>query len=296
MKYINDFLDYLKYEKNYSDETIKNYNIDITDYYEYIDKRHLSFKDISYNDARDYVRYLTEEKKESSSTVSRYISALRTFFNYLVKIEYLDKNVFLLIKLPKKGKHLPKFFYYNEIENMLDSIDIDTSLGYRNMLLLDLLYATGVRVSELVNIKISDIDINGKKIKIMGKGSKERYVYFDDNTKDMINIYIKKWRRELDKKNSKYLLLNNNGEGLSTRGVRYILDGIIKKTSIDKNISPHMLRHSFATSLLNEGCDIMSVQELLGHSSLSATGIYTHVTNDRLKEVFMKTMPRAKKK
>ena len=296
MKYINDFLDYLKYEKNYSDETIKNYKIDLLDYYDYISKKDLSFKDITYNDARDYVRYLSEDKKESSSTVSRYISALRTFFNYLVKKNHLDKNVFLLVKLPKKGKHLPNFFYYNEIKDMLDSIDTDTSLGYRNLLILDLLYATGVRVSELVNIKINDIDFNDRKIKIMGKGSKERYVYFDPNTKDLLKTYINKWRRELNKKNNNYLLLNNNGGELTTRGVRYILDGIIKKTSIDKNISPHMLRHSFATSLLNEGCDIMSVQELLGHSSLSTTGIYTHVTNDRLKEVYMKTMPRAKKK
>ena len=151
-------------------------------------------------------------------------------------------------------------------------------------------------MSELIGIQLEDISLDRKQIKILGKGAKERYVYFDDQTKACLQTYLKEARPSLTgKKKNNDLLLNQNGGPLTARGVRYLLNKIIQKTSIEKNISPHMLRHSFATSLLNEGCDIMSVQELLGHANLSATGIYTHVTNDRLKEVYYKAMPRAKK-
>ncbi len=296
MKTIREFLAYLQYEKNYSKETIKNYEIDLLDFESYLSVHHLTKQKLTYNDARDYVRFLSEEKKESATTVSRYISALRTYFNYLVREDELEKNVFSLVKLPKKGKHLPKFFYYNEIREMLESIDRSTAVGQRDYLLIHLLYATGVRVSELIGIQLEDISLDRKQIKILGKGAKERYVYFDDQTKACLQTYLKEARPSLTgKKKNNDLLLNQNGGPLTARGVRYLLNKIIQKTSIEKNISPHMLRHSFATSLLNEGCDIMSVQELLGHANLSATGIYTHVTNDRLKEVYYKAMPRAKK-
>lgn len=296
MKNIEKFIDYLKYQKNYSLETIKNYRIDLESFYNYISSKNMTYNNITYNDAREYVKYLSEEKKEAASTVSRYISALRSFYNFLVKENVLEQNVFLLIKLPKKGKHLPKFFYFNEVEEMLNSIDTTSDLGKRNLLILELLYATGVRVSELINIKINDISLIDNKIKILGKGDKERYVYFDKRTKVTLDNYIKDVRPNLlSSKSDNYLILNSNGNVITTKGIRYLLNKIISKTSIEKNISPHMLRHSFATSLLNEGCDIMSVQELLGHASLSATGIYTHVTNDRLKEVYYNTMPRAKK-
>lgn len=293
---IQSFLEYLQYEKNYSKETITNYEIDLLDFYSYMQTHHITEKSFSYNDARDYIRFLSEEKKESAATVSRYISALRTYFKYLVREEKLDKNVFALVKLPKKGKHLPKFFYYNEIREMLDSIDKSTEAGVRDYLIVHLLYATGVRVSELVGIKVEDISLEKNQIKILGKGAKERYVYFDNHTKECLKEYLSEARPKLSKSlKTNHLLLNQKGETLTARGIRYILNKMIQKTSIEKNISPHMLRHSFATSLLNEGCDIMSVQELLGHANLSATGIYTHVTNDRLKEVYYKTMPRAKK-
>ena len=176
---------------------------------------------------------------------------------------------------------------------MFDIPDLSSPLGQRDRLILELLYATGVRVSELVNIKLSDI--RGRELKILGKGNKERYVEFGDYADEILKLYLNDGYQKLNKKNSEYLLLNKNYTRLTDRGVRFILDNIITKTSINKNISPHMIRHSFATHLLNEGCDLLSVQQLLGHASLSATSIYTHITNDRIKEVYFNTHPRAKK-
>ena len=158
-----------------------------------------------------------------------------------------------------------------------------------------MLYATGVRVSELVNIKVSDIDEDGHSILVLGKGNKERYVTYGDYCSEILDLYLSDGYLKLNTNKSCYLFLNNNGGNLTDRGVRYILDRIIKHTSIQKNISPHMIRHSFATHLLNEGADLLSVQKLLGHESIKATQIYTHVTTDRLKEVYFRSFPRAKK-
>ena len=159
-----------------------------------------------------------------------------------------------------------------------------------------MLYATGVRVGELVSIKVSDINLNDRSIKILGKGNKERYVSFGDYCDEILNKYLDDGYLLLNKKDSKYLFLNKNGGELTERGVRYILDGIINKTTISKKISPHMIRHSFATHLLNEGCDLLSVQKLLGHDSISATQVYTHVSTERIKDVYYHSFPRARKR
>ena len=225
--------------------------------------------------------------------MKRKISSLRGFYKYLINNKVIDSNPFSLVSLPKKERHLPRFFYYNELEEMFQVPKLNTALGQRDRLLLEMLYATGVRVSELVNIKVSDI--NGEEIKVLGKGNKERIVEFGDYAESILELYLKEGYKHLNVKKSEYLFLNNRGGKLTTRGVRYILDNIINKTTIDKKISPHMLRHTFATHLLNEGCDLLTVQELLGHESLTATSIYTHITNDRLKEVYFKCHPRAKK-
>ena len=247
---------------------------------------------IKYNDVHSFLKELND-KKDSNSTISRKISALRGFYKYLLKEEYCEKNPFSLVSLPKKEKKLPRFFYYNELESLLEVSDLSTPLGQRDRLILEMLYATGVRVSELVNIKLNDI--SDHEIKVLGKGNKERIVRFGTYALEILDMYLKDGYKKLNVKNIDYLFLNNRGDQLTTRGVKYILDKVIDKTSIDKKISPHMLRHTFATHLLNEGCDITSVSELLGHASLSATAIYTHVTNDRLKEVYYHTHPRAKK-
>lgn len=291
MKYLEQYLHYLKYEKNYSSDTINSYEEDILEYLDFLDDYGLSILHVKYDDIRGFLKMLGN-KKNKASTLARKISSLRGFYKFLINNNYTSSNPFSLVKTPKKEKKLPRFFYYNEIEQLFEAIDLSSSLGQRDRAILEILYATGVRVSELVNIKIGDI--TGMEIKVLGKGSKERIVQFGDYAKEALELYLENGYRALNVKNSDYLFLNSNGGKLTTRGIRYILDKVIVKTSINKKISPHMLRHSFATHLLNEGCDILSVQELLGHESLSTTAIYTHVTTDRLKEVYYRTHPRAK--
>lgn len=292
MKYLSEYLEYLKYQKNYSDETIHSYSIDIEEFLDYINSECINICEVGYDVVKAWLIHL-DEKKNKSTTVSRKISSLRGFYKYLINNKVIDSNPFSLVSLPKKERHLPRFFYYNELEEMFQVSKLNTALGQRDRLLLEMLYATGVRVSELVNIKVSDI--NGEEIKVLGKGNKERIVEFGDYAESILELYLNEGYKSLNVKKSEYLFLNNRGGKLTTRGVRYILDNIINKTTIDKKISPHMLRHTFATHLLNEGCDLLTVQELLGHESLTATSIYTHITNDRLKEVYFKCHPRAKK-
>ncbi len=292
MKYLSEYLEYLKYQKNYSDETIHSYSIDIEEFLDYINSECINICEVGYDVVKAWLIHL-DEKKNKSTTVSRKISSLRGFYKYLINNKVIDSNPFSLVSLPKKERHLPRFFYYNELEEMFQVPKLNTALGQRDRLLLEMLYATGVRVSELVNIKVSDI--NGEGIKVLGKGNKERIVEFGDYAESILELYLNEGYKSLNVKKSEYLFLNNRGGKLTTRGVRYILDNIINKTTIDKKISPHMLRHTFATHLLNEGCDLLTVQELLGHESLTATSIYTHITNDRLKEVYFKCHPRAKK-
>lgn len=294
-KIVDDYLDYLCYEKNYSNNTIINYNDDICEYLDYIDSEGLDFRNILYSDIRFYLMYLKDTKKDNNSSIDRKLSAIRGFYKYLANNKVVKNNVFSLVSGPKKSKRLPRFFEYNELEELFDACDLGTSLGQRDRLLLEMLYATGVRVSELVNIKVSDIDEDGHSILVLGKGNKERYVTYGDYCSEILDLYLSDGYLKLNTNKSCYLFLNNNGGNLTDRGVRYILDRIIKHTSIQKNISPHMIRHSFATHLLNEGCDIKTVQELLGHESLESTQIYTHVSNEHLRSVYLKCHPLNKK-
>jgi len=289
---LNDFCDYLLYEKNYSIETIKSYNTDILEYGIYLQEKNVNYLKVKYGDIKDYLIYLND-KDNGNATISRKISALRSFYKYLVNNGVIENNPILSIKLPKKERKLPRFFSYNELDELFNVPDLSTPLGQRDRLILELLYATGVRVSELVNIKCSDI--KGREIIILGKGNKERIVSFGDYADEILKLYLSDGYKKLNQKNSPYLLLNKNYTNLTDRGVRLILDKIISRTAINKNISPHMIRHSFATHLLNEGCELLSVQQMLGHESLSATAIYTHVTTDRVKDIYYKTHPRAKK-
>ena len=291
---LEDFLKYLELEKNDSEYTSLNYKLDIEAYLDYCKENSIDYKNISYKQARSYINYLYDEKEDKSSTISRKISCIRSYYKYLANYG-IENYSFYLLKLPKKGKRLPKFLEYNELEELFDVPNTSTPLGQRDRLIIELLYASGIRVGELVSIKLEDINFSNKTIKILGKGNKERIAYFNDVTKKYLDIYINGGRIKLDVKGSDYLLLNYKGGVITTRGVELVLDKIIKKTSLNKHLTPHMLRHSFATHLLNEGCDLLSVQELLGHARLSDTNIYTHVTNDRLKDVYLKTHPRARK-
>ncbi len=294
-KYLDKYLDYLKYQKNYSEYTVISYCNDIVEYLNYLDTEALDFKKVEYSDIRFYLMFLKDNKEDNNASIDRKLSALRGFYKFLANEKIVSNNVFSLINGPKKEKKLPRYFEYNELEELFLVPDRSTILGQRDLLLLELLYATGVRVGELVNIKVGDIDLTSRSILILGKGNKERIVTYGEYCEEILKEYLNDGYVRLNLGREEYLFLNKNGKQLTERGVRYILDQIIKKTSLNKNISPHMLRHSFATHLLNEGCDLLTVQKLLGHESIKATQIYTHVTTDRLKEVYYKSFPRAKK-
>ncbi len=293
-KLVTQFLEYLVYQRNYSHYTITNYQKDLLIYQIYLKKEDLDYLKIEYTDLRFYLMYLKEEKKEKNSSICRNLSALRTFYNYLMANSLIDNNPFNYISGPKKEKRLPRYFEYNELEQLFQAPDIHTPYGQRDSLILEMLYATGVRVGELVNIKLKDMNEEERTILILGKGNKERIVHYGEYAKDILEIYLKDGYPKINKNNLEYLFINNKGTKLTERGIRDILNRIIKKTTLHKKISPHMLRHTFATHLLNEGCDILSVQKLLGHESIDATQIYTHVTTDHLKEVYFHSFPRAK--
>ena len=281
---VDKFLFFLKVELNYSELTIKSYQLDLTDFFEYIESKKINYLTITNHDVRGYLKYL-DSCNLKNSTISRRISTLRTFYNYLVDENIVENNVFHNVKNPKLEKKLPNYLNYNEMEELLESIDISTTEGLEKRLLIEMFYSTGCRVSEMINVKISDIDFTNKTIRIMGKGSKERIVYFGDYASKYLDNYLSKVKCD------KYLFTNKKGEKLTVNEVEQIVKDIMKHISIKTHVTPHTLRHTFATHLLN-GADIKTVQELLGHANLSTTGIYTHVSSDRLKDIYFKTFKR----
>lgn len=263
--------------KNYSSFTLISYINDLYYFYKYINKNLISATE---EDIRKYIIYLNKSKK-SSNTISRTISTFKTFYKFLLQNNLIKENPVRRISFPKKAKRLPKFLYYNEMLEIINETK-NNSYSVRDRLIIEMLYATGVRISELINIKLTDIDFNERKIVVMGKGSKERVVYYGEHA----SLALKEYLNVFNRKDNKYLFLNARGEKLTTSGVRYIINNIMKRLSIKTHVTPHVLRHTFATDMLNNGCDIIIVQELLGHSSLSSTEVYTHVTNERIKEVY----------
>ena len=296
MKDVDNFIKYLKLERNYSKYTIRNYELDITSYVNYCNINKINIYKVKYSDIKSYLVKLYD-KKYNTNTISRHISSLRRFYRYLYDNNKVDKNIFKLISLPKKDKKLPNYMTNSDIDIIFDIPNINTPIGQRNRLILELLYGTGIRVSELCNIKISDIDISNKTIKVFGKGSKERIVCYGNKCKSILEMYMADGRGVLlNKKNSDYLIIGiYKDKPLTTRSVELIIKNIIDASALKKNVTPHVFRHTFATHLLNEGCDILIVKELLGHSSLDTTGIYTHVSNERLRNVYLHSHPRAKK-
>lgn len=295
-RYIDKFIEYLKVQKNYSEFTRINYEKDLVEYFDFLNDKNYDYKNMDYKKCMDYLIYL-DNKKYKKTSVSRKLSSLRTFYKFLVLNNYSDNNPFLLISSPKKEKRIPKFINYQGIDEIFNIPDINIIEGQREKVILEILYGSGIRVSELVNIRIKDIDFSNKTILIFGKGNKERIVPFGEYALEALNIYVDDAREKyLDGKSSDYLIVGKNETQLTTRRIEQIIDNLIKKTSIKMNITPHMFRHTFATHLLDNGCDLIAVQELLGHESLSSTEIYTHVSNEHLREVYYKCHPRNNRK
>lgn len=293
--YIEEFIEYIRFERNYSDYTETNYYLDLELFEEYLLKNKKDFKNLIYKDIQLYILFLKEVKTLKPTSINRHLSTLRSYYNYLLKEGIVINNPFKLVSSQKKEKKLPNYMKYSEFEALIDACD-ETNLGIRNRVLIELLFATGARIGELIGIKLQDINFSNREIKLKGKGNKERICFFNSFSEKYLKEYINGARNELlNGKNSNQLFINHLGGNLTDRGVRDILDKLIKRASLNTKITPHSFRHTFATMLLNEGCDLKSVQELLGHVNLSTTSIYTHLTNDRIKDVYLHTHPRSKK-
>jgi len=289
------FLEELKYEKKYSDLTINGYSKDLDFFLEYLNENNIKdYNFVDYQDIRLYINYLYN-LKYNNKTISRHISALRSFFKYLKVNNFIKNNPMILVSNPKLEKKLPKYLNFEDIEKLLNAFDNKNYISIRNSLILEMLYSTGMRVSEITNIKVSDVSLFDKNIKITGKGNKERIVYFGTKCLNLINLYLKKSYSILNINNSEYLLLSKTGKKISDRKIRKIVDDAAKIANIELKISPHVLRHTFATHMITEGADLRSVQELLGHENLSTTQIYTHLTNEKIRNVYLNAHPRARK-
>ena len=286
-KEIVNFLEYLKKNLNFSENTIKGYQLDITDFFSYLKKNKIDYLQIDASTVRSYLKYL-DTLDLQNSTISRRISALRSFYNFLLSEKKVTHNIFLSIKNPKIARKLPNYLSYTEKEDLLKHASSMGEDGLKFRLLLEMLYATGCRVSEIINIKLADINTSTRQIKVMGKGSKERIVYYGEYA----DKYLKEYLKANLNYNSNYLFAKSNKEKLSVVEVEEIFKKIMRNISLKTHVTPHTIRHTFATHLLNNGADIKTVQTLLGHSSLSTTGIYTHVSTDHLKDIYFKTFNR----
>ena len=294
MIYINKYLDYLKTERRYSQKTITSYYGDLVEYDDFIKNNCIEILDINYDVVNRYLKYLYE-KKISKSSISRKLSSIRGLYNYLIRENIVSINYFNEVSNPKKDLYLPRFLKREELDKVFSICDNKSPIEQRDTLVMELLYATGLRVSELVNIKVANIDQKNRTIKVLGKGSKERIVIFNNHTKEAMDIYLREGYKTFNKEGSQYLILNKNGNKLSERYVRNIVDKFVRKAGLNIKIGPHTLRHTFATDMLENGSDLMTVKELLGHESLNTTSIYTHVTNEHIKKTFELGHPRAKK-
>lgn len=285
------FIAYLEYEKKYSYYTFKSYDDILTSFINYLTKENKSVLQVTYKDFNNYLKKIDKQKSYKANSISKYISTFKSFYRYLYEVGKIDNNPALLLATPKKERLLPKYLYDEQIEMLLDSIDIQSTNGLLTKLIIELLYSCGLRVSELVAIKLTDINFEEKKIKVTGKGSKERYVLYGTKCQDLLDAYLKK--RGFD---NGYLLLKNKQMRLRTEDVRKYINYFALKSGLKTHVYPHMLRHTFATDMLNNGASLSTVKELLGHENLSTTSIYTHVSNERLRNVYLKTHPRVNKK
>ncbi len=284
-RYLDKFLSYLEIEKNYSPYTLLNYRLDLNEFFRVMAETPV--EKIDYFQLRKYLAALRAHEYRPR-TLARKLSALRSLFRFLQREGHLKTNPAQLLTTPKLDKKLPNFLSETEAVSLLEVPSKDKEAGLRDRAILETLYSTGLRVSELVGLDLEDIDFISNIVRVMGKGKKERLVPIGDQALNAIKDYV-----DRRKKKSSTVFLNKNGTRLTARSVCDITHKYIKMTSVNKNISPHVLRHSFATHLLNRGADLRSVQELLGHVNLSTTQIYTHVTTERLKSVYNKAHPRA---
>jgi tyrosine recombinase XerC len=287
-RYVLMFLRYLEIEKNYSAHTLLNYKLDLYNFIAFMEGMELDA--IGYLEIRKYLAVL-KEKQLSSRSVARRLSSLRSFFRFLSREGLVKNNPILSVSTPRLDKHLPEFLTEEEVAKLIGSAVLDSqenAFRLRDKAIIETFYSTGMRISELTGLNLKDVDFIGGIVKVLGKGRKERIIPIGEPALKAITVYLEQRKFQLEA-----IFLNHRGKRITTRGVRMIVDRYMKLAGMKNGISPHTLRHSFATHLLNRGADLRCVQELLGHVNLSTTQIYTHLTTERLKAVYDKAHPRA---
>lgn len=291
---LDDYLHYLKAERGLSDNTIASYGLDLQHFILYLQQNQLeSLAKINKQVILDYLGQLTKEGKANASII-RCVTSLRKFFQFLRQEQLIENNPMTLIETPKSEKHLPEVLSVEEVERLLVTPDTSQTLGLRNRAILELMYATGLRVSEVINLKLEDLHLDVGIIRAMGKGKKERIIPIGDQAIKWISAYLDNSRPILCKnKRSPYLFVNFHGERLTRQGIWKNLKNEVKKAGIKKNVTPHTLRHSFATHILENGADLRIVQELLGHADISTTQLYTHISKKRLSKIYNQAHPHA---
>ena len=282
---LENYRNYLKYERAYSDNTVGAYMNDLNKYEEFLKK------DILESDTEDLERYLKYIKNLESTTVAHKITSIKSYFNYNIKRGIVSVNPADKVSRPKLTKHLPEYLTEEEVGKLLD-VEVKSPYDYRNKTILELLYSSGIRISELVNIKTPNYDSEECLIRIMGKGSKERIVPLGDYAVNIMNDYMNNYRPLINKKHTDYVFVNNRGDKISRQFIFKVIKKEALKKGIKKDISPHTLRHTFATHLIKNGADLRIIQELLGHENISTTQIYTHVTNNKLKSDYETYFPK----
>ena len=294
---VNEFKNYLKLERSLSNNSIDAYLLDIRKLTSFISENYstsLSIENINVSIIESFIKYLF---KSESSTYSqaRIVSGLKSFFNYLLLEEKIDINPMELIEAPKLVRKLPETLSIQEIEIIIDAIDLDSKEGIRNKAILETLYSCGLRVSELVNLKVQNLFLDIGFIKVLGKGMKERLVPIGTKAAECISLYMNEYRKSINISEGfeGYLFINRRGKNLTRNMIFIIVKDLVKKAGLNKNISPHTFRHSFATHLIEGGADLRAVQEMLGHESITTTEIYTHLNKNYLKEVVNKFHPRS---
>jgi integrase/recombinase XerC len=296
-KIFDRYIQYLEAERNASPYTVRNYRADLADFFKFLKAKELTLlNEVDRHVLRDYLSHLVEVGIAKAS-IARKLSAIRSFYRYLVREEIISENPIEQVSSPKLDKRLPSFLTREEMEKLLGAPDLSTPLGQRDRALLELLYASGLRVSELASLTPEQIDLNSNEIRVWGKGSKERMVLMGEPAAAALKSYLKEGRTKLlGKKRSQALFLNRYGQRLPARSVQRLLEGHAKKAGIGKRVHPHMLRHTFATHMLDGGADLRVVQELLGHARLTSTQIYTHVTKGQARKVYLSAHPLAREK
>ncbi len=284
-RFVEKFIRYLEIEKNYSPHTVKNYRLDLNGFGLFLGTTPL--EKVDYLLLRKFLAVM-KEKKATARTISRHLSSLRSFFKFLAREGFLKSNPILSLSSPKQEKHLPEFLTEEEVVRLIEAASSCDERGLRDRAILETFYSTGIRISELVGLSFEDVDFVSGTVKVMGKGRKERIVPIGDHALESLRAYSSKRGSS-----SGRIFLNKNHLPISDRGVRGIVYRYLRLASAKKGISPHTLRHSFATHLLDHGADLRSVQELLGHVNLATTQIYTHLTTEKLKRIYEKAHPRA---